>query len=230
MTTIALTAAGRGLGLELVKHYAAGGDRVFAFCRDPAGADALQRIAGDSGGMVTVHAMDVASDASVAAGVAEIGDALVDVLINVAATVGNGMAELEVGASDWSVWQEVFNTNTIGPLRVIQAFLPRLRRGDKVINISSQVGTSMWLYGGTYAYGASKGALNRLTLSLALDLAPRGIIVGLVHPGWMKTDMGGPDAETPVEESAAGIRRIVANWPDDGQLHFLKWTGEPQVW
>jgi NAD(P)-dependent dehydrogenase (short-subunit alcohol dehydrogenase family) len=230
MTTVALTAAGRGLGLELVRHYAAGDDRVLAFCRDPVRADALQRIARDSGGLVTVHAMDVASDASVAAGVAAIGDAPVDVLLNVAAIVGNGMPELESGASDWSVWQEVFNTNTMGPLRVIQAFLPRLRRGDKVINISSQVGTSMWRYGGTYAYGASKGALNRLTLSLALDLAPRGIIVGLVHPGWMKTDMGGRDAETPVQESAAGIRRIVADWPDDGQLHFLKWTGEPQIW
>ena len=88
----------------------------------------------------------------------------------------------------------------------------------------------MWLMGGTYAYGAAKGALNRLTLSLALDLAPRGITVGLIHPGWMNTDMGGPDAETPVEESAAGIRRIVADWPDDGQCHFLKWTGEPQAW
>jgi len=164
------------------------------------------------------------------AGVAEIGDAPVDVLLNVAAIVGNGMPELEVGSSDWSVWQEVFNTVTIGPLRVLQAFLPRLRRGDKVINVTSQVGTSMWLYGGTYVYGAAKAALNRLTLSLSLDLADRGIIVGLVHPGWMKTDMGGPNAETPVEESAAGIRRIVADWPADGRFHFLKWTGEPHVW
>jgi NAD(P)-dependent dehydrogenase (short-subunit alcohol dehydrogenase family) len=88
----------------------------------------------------------------------------------------------------------------------------------------------MWLYGGTYAYGAAKAALNRMTLSLALDLAPRGITVGLVHPGWMNTDMGGPDAETPVEESAAGIRRIVADWPADGHCHFRKWTGEPHVW
>jgi NAD(P)-dependent dehydrogenase (short-subunit alcohol dehydrogenase family) len=230
VTTVAITAAGRGLGLELVRSYAAGGDRVFAFCRDPAKTGTLQQIAHGSGGRVTVLTMDVASDSSVAAGVAAIGDAPVDVLLNVAAIVGNGMPELEFGSSDWNSWQEVLNTVTMGPLRVLQAFLPRLRRGDKVINITSQVGTSMWRYGGTYAYGAAKAALDRLTLSVSLDLAPRGIIVGLVHPGWMNTDMGGPDAETPVEESAAGIRRIVADWPADGQLHFLKWTGEPQVW
>jgi NAD(P)-dependent dehydrogenase (short-subunit alcohol dehydrogenase family) len=230
MTTVAITAAGRGLGLELVRHYAAGGDRVLAFCRDPASRDELQRIARDSGGRITTHTMYVASDASVATAVAEINDTPIDVLLNVAAIVGNGMPELESGSSDWGGWQEVFNTVTMGPLRVIQAFLPRLRAGDKVMNVSSQVGTSMWLYGGVYAYGAAKAALNRLTLSLALDLAPRGITVGLIHPGWMNTDMGGPDAETKVEESAAGIRRIVADWPADGQCHFRKWTGEPQIW
>jgi NAD(P)-dependent dehydrogenase (short-subunit alcohol dehydrogenase family) len=230
MVTVAITAAGRGLGLELVRHYAAGGDRVFAFCRDPASRIELQRIVDDSDGRVTAHSIDIASDAAVADGVAEIGDTPVDVLINVAAIVGNTTPELAPGSSDWSSWQEVFNTVTMGPLRVTQAFLPRLQPGGKVINVTSQVGTSMWLYGGTYAYGAAKAALNRMTLSLALDLAPRGITVGLVHPGWMNTDMGGPNAETPVDESAAGIRRIVADWPADGQCHFRKWTGEPHVW
>jgi NAD(P)-dependent dehydrogenase (short-subunit alcohol dehydrogenase family) len=230
MSSVAITAAGRGLGFELVRHYAAGGDRVFAFCHDPASRSELQQLARDSGGRVTLHTMDVASDASVAAGVAALGDAPVDILLNVAAIVGDHRPELEVGSSNWDNWQAVFNTVTMGPLRVTQAFLPRLQPGGKVINVTSQVGTSMWLYGGTYAYGAAKAALNRLTLSLALDLAPRGITVGLVHPGWMNTDMGGPDAETKVEESAAGIRRIVADWPADGQCHFRKWTGEPHIW
>jgi len=230
MSSVAITAAGRGLGLELVRHYAAGGDRVFAFCRDPASRAELQRVASDSGGRVTLHTMDVASDASVAAGVADLGDAPIDIVINVAAIVGDTAPELDLGSSNWDNWRAVFNTVTMGPLRVTQGFLPRLRPGNKVINITSQVGTSMWHYGGTYAYSAAKAALNRMTLALAQDLAPRGITVGLIHPGWMNTDMGGPDAETPVEESAAGIRRIVADWPADGQCHFRKWTGEPHVW
>ena len=105
MSTIAITGAARGIALELVKAYQAEGARVYAFCRNMESADALKALAAKSDGLVTVHSMDVASDESVRAGVKAIGDANIDILFNVAGVLGSVPPELEVGSSDWAMWQ-----------------------------------------------------------------------------------------------------------------------------
>jgi len=227
MATIAITGASRGIGLELARQYAAAGDQVLAFCRSPQKADALNRLAAETG-KVRVIAMDVADDASVKRAAAEAGDASVDVLLNVAGISGPSRPELE--ASDWAMWQESFNVMTMGPLRVLQAFLPRMQAGAKVINITSQIAASTWPTGGFYAYGAAKAGLNRMMRSVAIDLRDRGIIVGLVHPGWVQTDMGGPNAEITSQESAEGIRKVTQAWTLDRSGDFLKWNGETHPW
>jgi NAD(P)-dependent dehydrogenase (short-subunit alcohol dehydrogenase family) len=168
--TVALIGASRGVGFELARQYADAGDRVLAFCRAPATAQPLQQLARESEGMVTVHAIDVASDAWVVAAAASVADIRIDVLLHVAGIAGNGASELDPGSSDWSEWQEVFNVNTLGPLRVFQAFRRQLPRGAKFMAVSSQVGTSIWHYGGSWAYGATKAALNRLILGVHADM------------------------------------------------------------
>lgn len=228
MTTVAITGAGRGIGFELARQHVAAGDRVIALVRNPSGAADLAKLADASEGRLTVHAMDVADDASVTAGAADSGSEPIDVLYNVAGVSGPGGKELE--SADWGAWDETFRIMVQGPLRVMQKFLPRLGSGAKVINISSQLGASTWPYGGFYAYAAAKAALNRLMRSVATDLKERGVIVGLVHPGWVQTDMGGAGADITPQESAEGIRSITAAWTLDRSGDFLKWNGEAHAW
>ena len=228
MANVAITGAGRGIGLELVKQYAQSGDRVFALCRAPEKAAELNALAAGSGGLVTVHAMDVGDDASVKAAAASTGEGPIDVLLNVAGVIGGEQQGLTDQA--WDDWQDAFNVMIIGPLRVMQAFLPRLGSGAKVINITSQLAASTWPYGGFYAYGAAKAGLNRMMRSVALDVKDRGIVIGLVHPGWVQTDMGGAAAEITPEESARGIRDVAASWTLDQSGDFKKWNGEAHPW
>ncbi len=228
MATVAITGAGRGIGLEIARQHLAAGDRVIALVRNPAGATELAELAAASQGLMTVHAMDVGDDASVKSGAAETADEAVDVLYNVAGISGPVPAELE--SADWDEWNDVFRIMVQGPLRVLQAFLPRMGEGAKVINFSSQLAASTWPYGGYYAYSAAKAALNRLMRSVAIDLKDRGVIVGLVHPGWVQTEMGGAGADITPEESAAGIRKVAADWTLDRSGDFLKWNGETHPW
>jgi NAD(P)-dependent dehydrogenase (short-subunit alcohol dehydrogenase family) len=228
MANVAITGAGRGIGLELVKQYAQNGDRVYALCRSPEKAAELNALAAGSGGLVTVHAMDVGDDASVKAAAASTGEGPIDVLLNVAGVIGGEQQGLTDQA--WDDWQDAFNVMIIGPLRVMQAFLPRLGSGAKVINITSQLAASTWPYGGYYAYGAAKAGLNRMMRSVALDVKDRGIVIGLVHPGWVQTDMGGAAAEITPEESARGIRDVAASWTLDQSGDFKKWNGEAHPW
>jgi NAD(P)-dependent dehydrogenase (short-subunit alcohol dehydrogenase family) len=228
MTNVAITGAGRGIGLELTKQHLEAGDRVFALVRNPAAAEALGELAAGSGGMLTVHAMDVADDASVKSGAASTGDGPIDIVYNVAGITGSMAKEVE--SIDWGPFDDAINVMVKGPVRVLQAFLPRLGEGAKVINITSQLAASTWPMGGFYGYVAAKAALNRLMRSMAIDLKARGVIVGLVHPGWVKTDMGGPNAEITAQESAAGLRSLALGWKLDQSGDFYKWNGEVHPW
>ena len=226
MANVVITGAGRGIGLELARQSAAAGDRVFALVRDPSRAEGLRGL----GGQVSIHQADVASDESVRAAASAIGGEPIDVLYNVAGVLGPVKPELEVGSSDWAAWTEVLHVMTYGPLRVLQAFLPRLREGSKAISVTSQLAASTWPYGGMYPYVAAKAALNRVMRSVAFDLRDRGIVVGVIHPGYVQTDMGGPNADITPEESARGIRATTETWTLADTGAFLKWNGEPHAW
>jgi NAD(P)-dependent dehydrogenase (short-subunit alcohol dehydrogenase family) len=228
MANIAIVGAARGIGRELAAQHLKAGDRVFALARNPGGSDKLNALAAGSDGRLTVHAMDVANDASVKAGAASLGDAKVDVLYIVAGVTGTIPPELE--SVDWAAFDETINIMLKGPLRVLNAFLPRLGAGSKVINFSSQLAASTWPYGGFYAYVAAKAGANRMLRSAAIDLKDRGVIVGLVHPGYVQTDMGGPEADITPQESAAGVRKLAAEWTLERSGDFYKWNGEPHPW
>ena len=99
-----------------------------------------------------------------------------------------------------------------------------------MINLSSQLAASTWPYGGFYAYVAAKAGLNRLMRSVAIDLKDRGIVIGLLHPGYVQTDMGGPAADISPQESAAGVRKVAEGWTLERSGDFLKWNGDTHPW
>lgn len=228
MANVAITGAGRGIAFELVKQHLAKGDRVHALVRDPSGATALNEMAAASGGKLTVHAMDVASDESVAAGAASTGEGPIDLLYNVAGIIGEMAPQLD--KVDWRDFDNTIEIMLKGPLRVLVAFLPRMGAGSKVINFSSQLAASTWPYGGLYPYVAAKAGLNRMMRSVAIDLKDRGIVVGVIHPGYVQTDMGGPNADITPEESASQIAVLAEGWKIEDTGEFYKWNGEKHDW
>ncbi len=234
MANIVITGANRGIGLALVKSYLVSGDRVYALCRNPGQAEQLARLADNSAGQLTLHPVDMADGASIDAVGQALGDTPVDVLLNVAGIIGgrtDSLANTSFSEDDFNDWRNAFEVMTIGPFRLTQALLPNLLAAQgKVMTVSTQIAASTWSHGGMYAYGATKAAVNRLMLSLAIDLKPQGISVAMVHPGYVQTDMGGPNAEITPQESAAGIKAVVDKLTLETSGSFFKWNGELHPW
>ena len=230
MSTILITGANRGIGLELARQYAVAGDRVFATCRSPADAQDLNGLVGGAGGRLTVLALDVGDGASIAACVKAVGDTPIDVLINNAGILGGKSQTLE--SIDFDAWVDAFKVMTIGPFRTVQAFLPNLKAAaaPRVMTVTSQLAASTWPFGGSYAYSSAKAAVNKVMQTLAKDLKAQNIIVSMIHPGWVKTDMGGAGADITAEESAAGIRSVIAGLAAEASGRFYKWNGEIHPW
>ena len=231
MQTVLITGANRGIGLELVRRYAAAGDRVLACCREPAKATALRALA-SSNPNVTVYGVRVSDGASVAALARQIGDTPIDVLINNAGMPGPPIQKQSLAEMDFEGWAETFAVNTMAPLRMLQAFRKNLAAGKspRAVTITSQMGAIAFPIPVMYAYSSSKGAVNKVMKMAADELKREGITVLLVHPGYVKTDMGGPNAEITPEESAAGIASVIANASIASTGRFLKWNGEEHPW
>jgi NAD(P)-dependent dehydrogenase (short-subunit alcohol dehydrogenase family) len=229
MLTVLITGSNRGIGLELARQYAESGDAVLATCRSPQSAAALTELAHESDGRVSVHAMDVAREESIAQTAKALAKRPIDILINNAGIKGGDNQSLE--DTDTGEWLESFKVMAIGPFRVVQAFLPNLlmAKDPKIAIITSQIGASTWPMGGSYSYGSAKAGANRIGITLARDLKDRAI-VALIHPGWVRTDMGGPNADIAPEESAAGIRKIVAGLRRADSGKFYKWNGDIHPW
>ncbi len=228
MANVLITGCNRGIGLEMARQYVAAGDRVYACVRTPAKADKLNEFAAQSGGKLTVHAMDVGDDASIKACAAAIGaDTPIDILINNAGIVAGENQAL--GNIDTNEWLDAFRIMAIGPFRVVEAFLPNLEKaanGARIMSVTSQLAASTWPYGGFYGYASAKIALNRISQIFAIDLKDRNIVSAVVHPGWVKTDMGGPEADITPEESASGIRNVIAGLTPEKSGGFFKWNGD----
>jgi NAD(P)-dependent dehydrogenase (short-subunit alcohol dehydrogenase family) len=231
MQTVLITGANRGIGLELARSYAASGDRVLACCREPEQAAALQALA-KAHANVTVYGVRVSDGASVAALARRIGDLPIDVLINNAGMAGPPIQKQSLEEMDFEGWAETFAVNTMAPLRMLQAFRKNLAAGKnpRAVTITSQMGAIAFPMPVMYAYCSSKGAVNKVMKMAADALKREGITVLLVHPGFVKTDMGGPNAEITPEESAAGIASVIANASLASTGRFLKWTGEEHPW
>ena len=229
MANILITGANRGIGLEFARQYGEAGDRVFATCRHPDEARELQHLVERSKGRVTVHALDVTSDESVAATASELANETVDILIN---NAGMGAGRGLHGRVDYDVWEVLLRVNTIGPHRVSLAFRPHLMKSKKrvIVTLSSVLGSIATNLAANSTYSSSKAAVNRVMHRLATEWRDDGFVIVLLHPGWVKTDMGGPNATLDVEESVAGMRRIMANLQPADSGRFLNHHGTDIPW
>jgi NAD(P)-dependent dehydrogenase (short-subunit alcohol dehydrogenase family) len=201
---IVITGANRGIGLELARQYLGRGDSVRAAVREPGRASELAALGEGCAGRLRVEACDVESDEGVRAFAAAVTGS-VDLLINNAGVKGE-RDSLE--ALDLEDAMRTYRVNALGPMRLTRALLPALRRAGaaKIVNLSSDLGSiGENIRGGDYGYRMSKAALNMATRSLANDLRGEGILAVVLSPGWVQTDMGGPEAPTPVALSAAGL-------------------------
>lgn len=231
MQNIMITGASRGLGLEFVRQYDADGWRIFAGCRTPGQASELNHIAALSHGRVTAHQLDVDDGASVAALKAELGDQPFDVLLNNAGITGQRNAAR--GDIDYDAWQGAMNTNVFGPMRVAEAFAGNVVASGqkKLITISSRMGSiGETAAANSIVYRSSKAAVNMVMKILANDLGPQDVIVTCFHPGWVRTDMGGESADLSAEESAGGIRRVIAGLSAADNGGFRNYDGEVIGW
>jgi NAD(P)-dependent dehydrogenase (short-subunit alcohol dehydrogenase family) len=229
MRTVLISGANRGLGLEFARQYLAAGDRVIAGARDPDAARALKALPGHE--RLSVHALDVADGASVAAFRRAVGDQPVDILIANAGVMG-GDRQDRLAELDWNAWLDAFAVNTLGPVRLAQAFADQVAAGRdrKMIAITSRMGSTDDSSGGHYIYRASKAALNNAWRNLALELKDRGVVCIPVHPGWVRTDMGGAEAPLTPEQSIASLRAHIDRWTLADSGRFLSWDGAELPW
>lgn len=223
-STYVVTGANRGLGLEFCRQLAGRGEQVIGTARRPGEADEL----GDLD--VQVFELDVADADSVAEFADAIAGRAVDVLVNNAGIGVDSTGFEEVDPGDLMAFFEV---NTVGALRVSQALLPNLRQAEtrKIVNITSRMGSiDDNRSGGAYEYRASKAALNMVTRSMAVDLDDDGFTCVVVHPGWVRTDMGGEQAPTSPRESIAGMLDVIDGLERPNSGEFLDYTGARVPW
>lgn len=224
--TILITGANRGLGLEFARQYLMAGARVIAACREPDQALALHALA-DLGDLLVLP-LEVTDWPQVAALADTLRGERIDVLVNNAGVYGGEAQAL--GEIDVELWQAVLAVNTIAPLKLVDAVLPLLAPGAIVAQITSLMGSIADNgSGGCYYYRSSKAALNMVNKSLAIDLAGRCLCVAL-HPGWVLTDMGGPNALIDAKTSVAGMRQVLAQLTPAQSGLFLKYDGRELPW
>jgi NAD(P)-dependent dehydrogenase (short-subunit alcohol dehydrogenase family) len=226
MPSVFITGANRGIGLELARQYAAEGWTVHATCRDPDKAQELQSISG-----ARIHQLDV-TDRGRIKEVARIVDDPLDVVIANAGIMGPKGDLQTFGQLDYDGWADTLAVNTLGAVATCEAFTPHLERGErkKMTAITSKMGSIDDTSGGRTAYRSSKTALNMAMTAAAAGLADRGIAVGVLHPGWVQTDMGGPSALISTEESARGLRQVIDGLEPAPKAHFRAFDGKEIPW
>ena len=221
--TVLITGANRGLGLEFARQYAEAGWSVIGTARRPQQADDLNALD------VEVQQLDVTDKDSIAALAAALEDRPIDLLINNAGIFPMARTLESIDAYDYA---QTLMVNTLGPVLMTQAVLPNLRLGEhkRIVSITSQLGSIELSNGGFYGYRESKAALNMFSRTLAAELGPDGFICLVVHPGWARTDMGGPNATQSAAEAVTGMRAVIDNLTPEQNGSFIGFDGETVAW
>ena len=233
MPTVLITGTSRGFGLLMTELFAQDGWTVLACCRTPAKAQELQTLSERFPGQIAIHALDVADFDAVDALAAELKGTPIDILLNNAGVLGKRnmdqgtLEDQAFGNSDWAEWELLYRTNTMAPMKMAEAFIDHVAASDqkKIVTVTSVVGSiGGSVFGGLYAYRASKAAANAVMKGLSIELAERGITAFPIHPGFAKTDMGGSRADIEPMEGARGVFKVVtkATLKDAGRF----WTYE----
>jgi NAD(P)-dependent dehydrogenase (short-subunit alcohol dehydrogenase family) len=236
MSTVLITGANRGLGLEFAKQYAADGWQTLATARQPEKADALQQLASKHSNLV-LHELNIADDESIQDLADRLDGKPIDVLLH-----NSGIYPREgqtIGQIDYDGWREALETNLLGTMRLTEALLKNVAASERrqIAAISTSMASLRGVQGGSvaqagtsYQYRTSKTALNMALSVLAKELEPRGISVVMIDPGWVKTEMGGPRAQLTPEQSIAGIRKVLAGVPMEISGKFIGYDGVLRPW
>lgn len=228
--TILITGCNRGIGLEVTRQFAEDGWQVIATCRNPSAAWELSELA-EANDRVEVHALDVTDYEQMADLAKDLNGRTLDILLSNAGYYGPKGVGL--GSVDVDEWRKVLEANTIAPYKLVETFYPNLAGSAiKVVGVlSSKVGSiADNSSGGGYIYRSSKTAVNQVAKSLAIDLADKGIKVLALHPGWVKTEMGGPNALISTQESVAGLKKVLLDAGAEDSGHFYNYDGSTIPW
>ncbi|SFI85517.1 SDR family oxidoreductase [Nitrosomonas sp. Nm34] len=232
MATTLITGTNRGIGLEYARQYAQDGWQVIACCRQPATAENLNRLASQYPDHIRIYALDVADHQQIDQLSTTLANKTIDLLINNAG-VYPPSDDGGFGSIDYTAWHKTFQINTMAPLKMAEAFINQISNSKlkTMATITSKMGSiADNQRGGSYIYRSSKAAINMVAKSLAIDLKARGITSVLLHPGWVKTDMGGAGALISTEQSVTGMRRILKEITLTDSGKFFAYDGQLIPW
>jgi NAD(P)-dependent dehydrogenase (short-subunit alcohol dehydrogenase family) len=219
---ILVIGASRGIGLELVRQYRADGAAVTATARDDAGLERLRALG------ATALRLDVTDAASASGPAWQVDGARFDVVVINAGV--NGTRTTGLQPPDEAEFDHVMRTNVLGPMRMLAQIAETLAPGARVAVLSSRMGSiGLRAAPNSWLYRASKAAVNSVLKDASLALAGQAVCVAF-HPGWVRTDMGGANADIDVTESVAGIRRVIAGLREADNGGFFNYDGQPLAW
>ncbi len=224
MPTVLVVGASRGLGLEFVRQFSAAGWRAIGTVRDMARGADVSKAGGE------VYLCDVTDPASVERLGARLAKDSIDVLVCNAGIYSG--RDWKLGGTDYADFEQILRTNTLAPLRVVEALVEPVARGaqKKIVLMSSRMGSNAQSSGGSMPYRVSKAALNSVAKNLSIELAPRGITTVCTHPGWVRTDMGGASAAIDPAESIAGLRKVIEGLKPSDNGKFFNYDGSELPW
>jgi NAD(P)-dependent dehydrogenase (short-subunit alcohol dehydrogenase family) len=220
MNTVLITGANRGIGLEFCRQYAADGWRVLACSRNPDKAVALAELAARYPGLVEIHVLDVADHGQIERLAQQLG-------------IYPDSDQSGFGHTDYAEWMQAFRINTMAPLKMAESFAAQIARSrhKTIVTITSKMGSIADNgAGGSYLYRTSKAAVNMVVKSLAIDLKASGITAVVFHPGWVQTDMGGPNAMISAAQSVSGMRAVIARLTPADSGKFFGYDGQAIPW
>lgn len=225
---VLITGANRGLGLELTKQYAAEGWNVLACCRNPESANELNSLAVKHNNL-QILALDVSDFNQIDALALQLKNQPIDVLINNAGIY----PQSEFGDTNYDDWAQAFKINAMAPLKMAEAFVQHVAKSQlkKIATLSSKMGSIDDNSGGeSYIYRSSKTAVNMVMKSLSIDLKPYGISFVTLHPGWVQTDMGGPNGLINAHTSVTGLRNVIEKLSLENTGQFIAFDGKGIAW
>lgn len=230
MPTTLITGVNRGIGLELLRQYAADNWQVIGTCRDLTNATEAIALA-EASEHVALHELDVTDDAAVTALAEKLSGTTIDVLILNAGVMGQDSVKLgELQSEDF---RNVLNVNVVAQAMCLQAFARHVSASERriIVGMGSFLG-SMGLNadGGLYSYRAAKAGMHAIMVSASQDLRKHGVTAIVMHPGWVQTDMGGQDATISCETSVTGMRTVIDGLTPKDSGRFLSYAGEEMAW
>ena len=238
MSTILITGANRGLGLEFTRQYAADGWTVIACCRNTVGADELNALAADADNNIQVEQLDVNDFSAIDALGGKLAGVPIDILLNNAGVIGpipigENIERQHFGKMEYDVWSDVMHTNTFAPVKMAEVFLENVAASEqkKIVNISSSVGSISEMSVPALDYASSKTALNRAMTIIAGLVKERGVIVAMFCPGYVKTRMDAYGyAMVEIPESIAALKPLIAELTIEDTGSFTGHDGRAIGW